>query len=105
VLNPEKRNTEDPKNHREIRLSLSAVYSASSRLSPRCSLWFISVFSVLNSDKRDAQYVCCAIISTASSVGVYGAEWGQAVAVPSDAGKLGTGKRVRDLPLAKTKLA
>jgi len=50
---PQKRNTEDTKNHGEIGLSLSAAYSSASPVSSRCPLWFFSVFSVLNSEKRD----------------------------------------------------
>jgi hypothetical protein len=55
AVNSEKRNTEVTKNrrnHREIGLPLSVVYSFSSP-EPQCSLWLFSVFSVLNSEKRN----------------------------------------------------
>ncbi len=46
------RNTEAPKNHREIHIPLFVVYSSSTPPNPLCSLRLFSVSSVLNSEFR-----------------------------------------------------
>ena len=43
-------NTEVTKNHREIYLTHSVVYSTPSQASAQCSLWLFSVCFVLNSE-------------------------------------------------------
>src|SRR6267378_8551424 len=50
--------------HREIGRSHSVFYSSPSPPDPQCSLLVFFVFSVLNSEKRDQQYVRRPNIST-----------------------------------------
>src|ERR1700682_3734131 len=70
-LNPEKHNTEDTENHRGPQrnrfAAFSRLYLPSSPISPQCSLWLFSVFSVLNSEKCDQKCMRRANISPASS--------------------------------------
>src|SRR5882762_7578385 len=45
----------DGKKYREADLPVSVTYSSSPLMSPPCSLWFFSAFSVLNSEKRNTE--------------------------------------------------